>query len=67
MRERVFGVVRAREGGRASARGRVGFADEKAVFALEETTWNELETTDLKILLLLHLQVSAQTKITVLV
>lgn len=65
MRERVFGVVRAREGGRASARGRVGFADEKAVFALEETTWNELETT--KILLLLHLQVSAQTKITVLV
>ena len=65
MRERVFGVVRAREGGRASARGRVGFTDEKAVFALEETTWNELETT--KILLLLHLQVSAQTKITVLV
>ena len=65
MRERVFGVVRAREGGRASARGRVGFADEKAVFALEETTWNELETT--KILLLLHLQVSAPTKITVLV
>lgn len=65
MRERVFGVVRAREGGRASARGRVGFADEKAVFALEETTWNELETT--KILLLLHLQVSAHTKITVLV
>ena len=39
MREGVvFGVVRAREGGRASARGRVGFADEKAVFALEETT-----------------------------
>ena len=38
---------------------------EKAVFALEETSWNELETT--KILLLLHLQVSAQTKITVLV
>ena len=63
MRERVFGVVRAREGGRASARGRVGFA--------EETSWNELETTN-KILaalvsylydsLLLHL--SAQTKIT---
>ena len=45
MRERVFGVVRAREGGRASARGRVGFADEKAVFALEETSWNELETS----------------------
>ena len=65
MRERVSGVVRAREGGRASARGQVGFADEKAVFALEETTWNELETT--KILLLLHLQVSAHTKITVLV
>ena len=45
MRERVFGVVRAREGGRASARSQVGFADEKAVFALEETSWNELETS----------------------
>ena len=45
MRERVSGVVRAREGGRASARGQVGFADEKAVFALEETSWNELETS----------------------
>ena len=40
MRERVFGVVRAREGGRASARGRVGFADETS-----GVRGNELETT----------------------